>query len=169
MTKVVKQFFVIFCAVLFGIAVGVYAQSTIGAKLAKLSEEKAELTKMDLVLMNTRIGVLQGILLDDLNVPIVPTSFTYDSKNQKIVTSAFVQPAFLSKSNSAQLNKLFDSHAASLCLAPLESEGNFATVFGLTMAPRAYCVVHFFTSENVAGNATTKEVALYSDGKLTIN
>jgi hypothetical protein len=165
MTKRLKQFIMIFSAVLFGIVVGAYSQ-TFGAKLAKLSEEKAEITKMDLVLMNTRIG---GILIDELAVPIVPTSFTYDSKNQKIVTTAFVNPAFLSKSNPAQLSKVLDSHATSLCLAPLESEGNFATVFGLTMAPRAYCVVHFFTrSPDVAGYAIAREVAKYMDGKLSL-
>ncbi len=79
MTKRVKQFLILSVAATFGLAVGLYAQSAVGAKLARLSEEKAELTKMDVILLNTRIAVLQEMLKDDLSVPLVPTSITYDT------------------------------------------------------------------------------------------
>lgn len=166
-TKRVKQFLILSIAVSFGLAVGLYAQSTVGAKLARLSEERAEITKMDLILLNTRIAVLQEMLKDDLSAPLVPTSITYDGEHQKIRISVFVAPSFLSKVNISQLSKSLDSRATSLCIAPSMAEGNFPAVFPL--APKEYCLIRFFTHTlDNSGHVQTKEVAQFDDGKLSL-
>jgi len=166
-TKRVKQFLILSVAATFGLAVGLYAQSAVGAKLARLSEEKAELTKMDVILLNTRIAVLQEMLKDDLSVPLVPTSITYDTESRKIRTSVFVAPSFLSKVNASQLSKSLDSRATSLCIAPSMAEGNLPAVFSL--APKEYCVIRFFTHTlDSSGHVQVKEVAQFEDGKLSL-
>jgi len=166
-TKRVKQFLIPSIAASFGLVVGLYAQSTVGAKLARLSEEKAEITKMDVILLNTRIVVLQEMFKDDLSVPLVPTSITYDAENRKIRTAVFVAPSFLSKVDVSKLSKSLNSRATSLCIAPSMAEGNLPTVFSL--APKEYCVIRFFTHTlDNSGHVQVKEVAQFEDGKLSL-
>src|ERR1700722_14356253 len=115
-------------AMLIGIVVGLYAQSNSDARLAKLSEEKAEISKMDLVLLNTRVAVLQQILSDDSALPFVPTSIIYDTDKKKIRVSVHVDPAFLAKTNANQLGGVLEARAAGLCIAPEMAEGNFVSM-----------------------------------------
>jgi hypothetical protein len=165
--KRVKQFLILSIAASLGLVVGLYAQSTVGAKLTRFSEERAEITKMDVILLNTRIAVLQEMLKDDLSVPLVPTSITYDAENRKIPTSVFVDPSFLSKANVSQLSKTLDSRATSLCIAPSMAEGNLPTVFSL--APKEYCVIRFFTHTlDSSGHIQVKELGQFEDGKLSL-
>ena len=169
MAKKVKQFLSMSIAAAFGLVVGAYAQSTVGAKLARLSEEKPEITKMDLILLNTRIAVLQEMLKDDLSIPLAPTSITYDAENQKIRTSVFVDPSLHSKLNVTQLHKTLESRATSLCIAPAMADGNFPNLLSLQAAPKEYCVVRFFTNTlDSSGHVQTKEVAQFEGGKLSL-
>jgi hypothetical protein len=159
-------FLSLFAATLFGFVAGLYAQSTSGAKLAKLSEEKADITKMDLILLNTRVAVFQEILKDELSLPLIPTNITYDSEKQKIRTSVYVDPAFLAKVNVAQLSKTLDSRATALCIAPALAEGNFHYMFPVQPATE-YCVIRFFTHAlDGAGHVQAKDVATFEDGTL---
>jgi len=130
--------------------------------------EKADITKMDLILLNTRIAVLQQMLKDDLSLPLVPTSISYDAEKQKILTSVYVDPAFLAKANVAQLSKTLNSRATGLCIAPELAEGNLPHLFPV-QPPREYCVIRFFTHTlDGAGQAQTKDVASFEDGKLSL-
>lgn len=158
----------LFTATLLGEVVGIHAQSNSREKLARLSEEKADISKMDLILLNTRVAVLQQILKDDLSLPVMPTSISYDADKQKIRTSVYVDPAFLAKANAAQLNKSFDSRATGLCIAPALAVGNFLKV-ALPQPPKEYCVISFFTHTlDASGHLQTEEVATFEDGKLTM-
>jgi hypothetical protein len=163
-----NQFLSLFAATLFGLVVGLNAQSTSGGRLAKLSDEKAEISKMDLILLNTKIAVLQQMLKDDLSLPLAPTGITYDPDKQKIRTSVYVDPAFLAKVNATQLSKTLDSRATDLCVAPTLAEGNFRYLVPVG-PPKEYCAVWFYTyTLDRAGHVQTKDVARFEDGKLTM-
>lgn len=118
MTKRLRMFLSLLAAMLVGLVVGLYAQSNSAARLAKLSEEKAEITKMDLVLLNTRVGVLQQMLKDDLGLTFTPTSFRYDSDKRKIRIAVHVGSAWLAKANINQLSKTLETRATALCRVP---------------------------------------------------
>jgi hypothetical protein len=155
-------------AALLGLVIGLYAQSNTGAKLSKLSDEKAEISKMDLILLNSRVAALQQLLKDDLSLPFVPTSFSYDVEKQKIRTSVYIDPAFLAKVGASQLNKALDYRATGLCITPAQAEGNFGYMIPV-QPPREYCAIRFFTlALDAGGHAQTREVASFEDGKLIL-
>jgi hypothetical protein len=167
-SKKMSLFLGLFGALLLGLGIGLYAQSNSGAKLAKLYEEKADLSKMDLILLNTRVEVLQEMLKDDLSLPLAPTSVSYDAESQKIRTAVFIDATYLSKVNAAQLSKALTTRATALCVAPALAEGNRRYIF-IFPPPKDYCVVSFFTPAwGRAGDIQTKEVASFEDGKLTM-
>lgn len=163
-----NSFLGLFGAMLIGVVIGLHAQPNSGVKLAKLSAEKADISRMDLILMNTRIALLRQMLKDDLSLPLAPTSITYDADKQKILTSVYVDSAFLAKANAPQLGKTLDSRATGLCIAPAMAEGNSRYLFSV-QPPIEYCAVRFFTHTlDGAGRVQTKDVASFEDGKLTI-
>lgn len=156
-------------AMAFGLVVGLYAQSNSAERLAKLSEGKAEISKMDLVLLNTRVSVLQDMLKDDLLLPFVPASFKYDSDKKKIRISVYIDPLVLAKTNVSELTKKLGSRATDLCLAPELAHGNFPYMFPI-QPPNEYWVIEFFThSLDSSGHVQRKDVATFEGGKLTMN
>jgi hypothetical protein len=155
-------------AALLGLVIGLHAQSNTGPKLSKLSDEKVEISKMDLILLNSRIAALQQLLKDDLSLPFVPTSISYDVEKQKIRTSVYIDPAFLAKASATQLNKALDSRATNLCITPALAEGNFGYMAPI-QPPREYCAIRFFTlALDAGGHAQTREVASFEDGRLIL-
>jgi hypothetical protein len=155
-------------ATLVGLVVGLYAQSNSASRLARLSEEKAEISKMDLVLLNTRVGVLQEMLKDDLTLPFIPTSFKYDVDNRKIRIAVYVAPTLLVKTNANQLVKTLENRAAQFCTSPELAEGNFVYMFPV-QPPTEYCAIRFFTDAlDREGHVEPKDVAVFEDGKLTM-
>jgi len=155
-------------AVFLGFVAGTLAQSNSAARLARLAEDKAEMSKMDLVLLNTRISVLQGMLKDDLSLPFAPTSFSYDADKKKIRVSVYVDPAVLTKTTAPQLAKTLETRATSLCVAPTIADGNLPYMMPI-QPPKEYCATRFFTlTLDSSGHIQPKEVAIFEDGNLTL-
>ena len=151
---------------LLGLVVGLYAQTNSTAGLVKLSEDKVEMSKMDLVLLNTRVSVLQQMLKDDLSLPFAPTSFSYDA-DKKIHISVYVDPSVLAKASGGQLTKTFETRTTGLCIAPALADGNFPYMLSL-QPPKEYCSIRFFTlALDSLGHVQPKDVALFEDGKLS--
>lgn len=133
-----------------------------------LSAQKAELTKMDLVPLNTRVGVIQEMLKDDLALPLVPTSFQYDAESKRIRIAVYVASDYLPKTGASQLTKILETRASSLCAAPETSEGNFVHMFPI-QPPKDYCAIRFFARAlGHAGAIETKDAAEFVDGKLAL-
>ncbi len=148
-----------------GLVAAIYAQS---ASIARLAEEPANISKMDWILLNTRVHVLEQTLKDDLSLPLSPTSYSYDSEKQKIRISVYVAPSWLAKSSFAQVNKALSDRATALCIAPALGGGNLSMIF-LRELPIRYCTIRFFTPAlNGAGHAEPKDVASFEDGKLVM-
>jgi len=155
-------------ATLLGVVIGLYAQSSSAVKLAKLSEEKAEISKMDLVLLNTRVSVLQQMLKDDLSFPFTPTNFSYDADKKKIRVSVYVDSAILPKMSPGQLTKALETRSISLCVAPELADGNLSYMFSI-QPPNEYCTIRFFTHAlDSSGHIQPKDVATFEDGKLSM-
>lgn len=167
-TKRVILFLSLLIATLLGLVVGLYAQSNSAARLARPYEERAEISKMDLVLLNTRVEVLQQMLKDDLSLPFAPTSFGYDVDKKKIRVSVYVDPVVLAKTNASQLTKTLETRATSLCVAPELADGNLLLMFPV-QPPNEYCVIKFFTHVvDPSGHVQPKDIATFEDGKLTL-
>lgn len=168
MTKRLPLYLSLLAAMLVGLVVGLYAQSNSASRIAKLSEEKAEISKMDLILLNTRVSVLQQMLKDDLALPFIPTSFKYDVDNKKIRITVYVAPTLLVKTNANQLAKTLEGRAAQFCISPELAEGNFVYMFPV-QPPKEYCAIRFFTDAlGPEGHVEPKDVAVFEDGKLAM-
>ncbi|SRR5712692_8731246 len=168
MIKKAEMWLGLCAATLVGLVVGLYAQSNSAARLAKLSDEKAEISKMDFLLLNTKITVLQQMLKEDLSLPFVPTSFAYDADKKRIRVSVNVDPAVLTKMSTNQLTKTLESRATSLCVAPELADGNFPYMFPI-QPPKDYCAIRFFTlMAGSSGHVEPKDVATFEDGKLNM-
>jgi hypothetical protein len=167
-SKKVSLFVGLSSVLLVGIAIGTYAQSGGGARLAALYETKADISKMDLVLLNTRISVLEGMLKDDLSVPFAPTSFYYDYGERKITIAVQVDPTFIAKTSPSQLSKAVLARASALCVAPQTAQGNLTYMLPVE-PPKDYCIIKFFTyMVGPDAHTTPKDVAVFEDGKLTM-
>ncbi|SRR5713226_9502298 len=169
MSKRVTLFLSLVVAMLFGVLLGLYAQSNSATRLAKLSEEKAEISKMDLVLLNTRVEVLLQMLKDDLELPFTPTAFRYDADKKKIRIAVHVALAFLAEASSNQISKTLQARATTLCVAPELADGNLAYMFPI-QPPQEYCAIRFFTEalSRTGDVQTNSEVASFEDGKLIL-
>lgn len=155
-----------FVAAALGFVAGVYAQSQSASSLAKLYQEKAEISKMDLVLVNTRIGVLQEMLKEDLSVPYAPTSISYDGDEQKIRVAVFVDPAVPTKMNRSQLASTLEKRAIGLCIETKMADGNLPYML---VVPKDFCAVRFFTHTlDASGHIQPTDVAVFDSGKLTM-
>src|SRR5260221_619017 len=108
------MFAVLLIGAVLGAVVGVRSQSN-NAGLDQMASEKANLSKMDVLLMNARIDALQSILLGDLSVPLVPQTYRYDDKQHKIEIRVFVNPSWLSKKNVETLKSDLNDEVASAC------------------------------------------------------
>jgi len=152
-----------------GGVIGICAQS---ASMAKLAEEKAGISKMDWILLNTRIHVLEQALKDDLAVPLVATAYSFEPEKQQIQISVFVSPAWFGKADFQAVNKALSARALALCVAPaLAQRGEYLASMMLAPGkpPRDYCSIRFFThSFDQSGSLTVKEVALYQAGQLIV-
>jgi hypothetical protein len=157
-------------ALVFGVAIGICAQS---ASISKLAAERADLSKMDWILLNTRVHVLEQALKEDLAVPLVPTSYSFEQEKQKISISVYVSPVWLAKTNVQEANKSLSVRASFLCGAPfLAQQGEFfVSMFKVSgeKPPKDYCSIRFFTHGlDRSGNLTVKDVALYEAGQLVV-
>lgn len=172
MNKRISKHFGVFVAAVLGFVAGVYAQSNSASTLARLSQEKAEISKMDLVLLNTRVEVLQEMLKDELLVPFAPTSFSFDAQRQKIRVSVHVDSAALANMTAGQLAKVLERRAVRLCVAPTQADGNLPYrpyLLGQSQPPEEYCAIRFFTLRlDSSDHAQPTDVAVYEDGKLTM-
>lgn len=149
------------------LAMGVvlYAQS---ASLAKLADEDMKISKMDWVLLNTRVHVLEEMLKDDLSAPFSPTSYSFDRQRGKLRIAVYVDPSW-SKRTLDEVSDAFSKRGTSLCVAPtLAQHGQQLTLF-LT-PPKDYCSILFFTlTLDASGkDINTKELAVFEEGKLSL-
>lgn len=150
----------------FGVTVGLYSQS---ASLTRFAEEKANISKMDWILLISRVHVLEQALKDDLALPLTPTSYSYDSEKQQIRIVVHVSPSWLAESTLDQVNKALLRRAASLCITPMTAEHGEWSFKLLETPPIEYCAVRFFTiGFNSAGELEARDVATFEGGKLVM-
>jgi len=156
-------------SLVLGVALAVYAQSV---SMARLAEDKAGISKMDWILLNTRVHVLEQALKDDLAVPLVATAYSFDAEKQQVAISVFVSPAWLGKADFQAVNKALSARALALCVAPaLAQRGEYlaSMMFAPGKPPKDYCSIRFFThSLDRLGNLTVRDVALYEAGQLVV-
>jgi hypothetical protein len=168
MNNQAKQYLPILVAAFFGLVVGLAAQSRTTEQLTKLSSESANPSKMDIILLNTRINLLQQSLQGDISAPFVPTSLTYDTEGRKIRISVHVEATVPGKMNLGQLTKALEHHAENICIAPSLADGNIQYLLQLGK-PKDYCTIRFFTYDlDSTGHVQPRDIAAYEDGRLSL-
>ena len=154
--------------VVLGVASGLYSQTP---SLAGLVEEKANISKMDWAILNTRVYVLEQTLKDDLSLPLSPTHYRYDPEKHKIRISVHVNFSWLAKSNFNQVSQALSARATALCIAPTGAQDGELLAWFLTLEkpPVEYCAIRFFTVIlDADGNIGPKDVASFEDGELVM-
>lgn len=152
-------------AATFGFGIGVLAQTP----LQRLADERVNISRMDWVLLNTRVFVLEQTLKNDLSLPINPTDFSYDSEKQKIRIAVSIDPVWLASKSSGQVTRDLETRATSLCVAPALADKSLTMAIGAGIAPKQYCSIRFFTlGLGKDGKVEPRDVALFEDGKIIL-
>ena|SRR6266576_3624753 len=150
-----------------GFGFGVLAQSS---SLQRLADERVNISRMDWVLLNTRVFVLEQTLKDDLSLPINATDFSYDSENQKIRIAVSIDAVWLASKNGGQVTKDLETRSTSLCIAPTLADKSLTMMgLGARIPPKQYCSIRFFTlGLGKDGKVEPRDVALFEDGKIIL-
>lgn len=147
--------------------IGTYSHSQSNL-LEGLTKEKATISKMDWILLNSRLNLLEKALRNDLSVPLSLSGQYYDQKKKKFKTGIKVDLVWLSKSSPERIKSTLASYAADVCLETIitqaASGGSFA------VQPKDSCYVEFFTSQPSKSRDYTgvKSVATWENGELIL-
>lgn len=160
----------VFVALTFGCYLGLMAsQTSKSAAMSQLAEQAANPTKIDWILLNTRVAFLEKILRDQLAVPLVPTQWSFEGDSQQIRIAVYADPSWLAKRSAANRDEALKKRALELCVSPLIA-GQFEYVgalMGSEKPPADFCAVRFWThAMTESRELTTKDVALYEKGVL---
>lgn len=150
-----------------GMAFGAHQQS---ANLNSLASEPATISKMDWILLQTRVHVLEQALKDDLALSLTSTGYQFNSATGKIHSNVYVNPSWLSQTNFDQVKEAFSRRAAALCIAP--AAANISSILSLMKEPpNQYCSIRFFTISlaTEGSGINRKDIATYENGKLMID
>ena len=160
-------------AIIGGFILGAYSQSKpdqnldeekASNNLQKLADEKAEISKLDWVLLKARVDALQDAIKDDLKQPLTATAFFYDHVRKKIVITVFVDPVWLAGKGIGDVKNSFENRAAKLnakAFINLTDEGVIAT------GPY-YCSVEFYHLTLVGQDLKIKPIAEWEKGQLIL-
>lgn len=134
-----------------------------------LTEQAANPSKMDWLILNTRVLVLEQTLKDQLSVPLSPTQYRFSSEKQEIQISVYVDLAWLAKRSSASTDEALSKRALELCFAPTMTAPPeyLVALMGAQKPPKDYCSISFWTHAlTESGQLTVKDLAVYEKGIL---
>lgn len=139
-------------------------------QLALLAKERAEISRMDWVLLNAQVDVLRTLLVEKLKLPISPMTVFYDSERDRITWNANVDYSWYARATIEEAKRQLEKAALVYC-----TDGTMVNVMTrgytpISKAPREYCSVRFSKlALDDAGELGREEVAEYSNGKLILN
>lgn len=139
-------------------------------QLSLLAGAKAEISRMDWVLLNAQVDVLRTLLVEKLKLPISPMTVFYDSERDRITWNANVDYSWYARATIEEAKRQLEKAALVYC-----TDGTMVNVMTrgytpISKAPREYCSVRFSKlALDDAGELGREEVAEYSNGKLILN
>ena len=162
-------------AAVLGLAAGLVLGATLQLhsqsqkpSLASLSEQKAEISKMDWLLLKAQIGAFQWMIYHDLTNPVVPMSYWYDPENNRIISSQLVRPEWYREANLEQAKVILTNRAATYCVEFLVSLP-IVELFQIRPEIKSACTVNFYTlATGESGELGRKDIATYQDGQLIL-
>ncbi len=144
--------------------------------VSKLAGEKAEVSKLDLVLLTARIRLLEQRMAhpEQLNESVV--SMYYNKASQRVVVRSWVAPEWSAAASLETAKKELSKEATEYCvdgllmaIAELPDGAMYVSMAGPSTPPKSFCEVDFFTWEiNKKGDLGTKDVATFEDGELRL-
>lgn len=138
-------------------------------QLALLAKERAEISRMDWVLLNAEVSVLRTIFVNTLKVPISPMRVYYDEDRNRIVWNANVDFAWYAKATLEDVKRLLEEAALTYCLDGITLS---IMMHGRTFVPGPpieFCSVSFSKlALNESGELTREGVASYANGQLVL-
>jgi hypothetical protein len=153
------------CFLIAGFIAGAHSQSK-SFDLERFDSEKAEVSKIEWILLESRIRILEDVLRDDLRIPLTLLNQYYDSKKKKVISVVRVDTTWLNTKSVTEVKNQLDAWAARVCLAPmLTNYGAKNLIFLSARAPKDYSYVEFNCLEQ---NLHVKQIAIYENGELTL-
>jgi len=144
------------------LATNLFGQSN-ATPLSRLVSEPAKLSQMDLILIRTRLFVIENPLDVSRSPELNPTSFSFDSERNKIRIAVRVDSDWLKKANLDTLKQALTTTGLSLCV-----DVKLANPFELLTTPADFCYMTFFTRIVASSEVIAKDVAEYSAGTLIV-
>lgn len=152
---------------LLGGAVGVYSQHAT-SYLGDVSREKADISKLDWVLLQAQLQTFEWMFFHDFTNPVIPMAYRYDPRENRVISSHLVRPEWYAATNLEKASEVLKARGATYCTA-------LATSFPLldfVRSPeeiRAACKVDFYTlALTKTGELDKKDIATYAGGQLTL-
>lgn len=150
--------------ILFSGALGLRSQPA-KASLARLADERAEISKMDWLLMNAQISTFEWMFFRDLTNPVIPMGYRYEAENNRIVSSHLVRPEWYFQTNLEEAKQVLTSRASSYCVQGVMVNLPVQDLLQIQPEIKGACRVDFYT---LAGEAGRKDVATYENGQLIL-
>lgn len=138
------------------------------ADFKDLTAQKADISRMDWLLLQAQVAAIESTLEFDANRTDVPRGFTYDTKRQVVQAVSNVNPVWLSTANVDQVKKTLAERAVEICA---DAQVTFLgeVDIALSMKWKDLCVVRFNSVSPEVQSAGVKDVAHYEHGKLALD
>lgn len=154
-------------SLIIGVCLGVAAAQS--SSFTTLAEQRATPSKMDWILVNTRIVILEQALRDQLSVPLVLTDYQFNTEEELFQIAVYADLGWLTKKGQPARDEAFKKRAVELCAAPMlaRQPEYIAATLQTKKRPAESCSVRFWThSMHESGQLTIRDVAIYEKGVL---
>jgi hypothetical protein len=137
--------------------------------IKKLVFEKADISKMDWILLNAKLDALRDVFKDDLAQPMTLTGFGFD--RGRTVIKVYVNPDWLARNSITEVGNAFKSRAPKVMFSVFDNLWPEAVKAGVPVNQFAdFCSVEFLTfhSDKETSKIIPETVAVYEEGKLEL-
>jgi len=139
--------------------------------LNTLAAEKAEISKLDWILMVARVRSLEYKMAHNLSQPASEVGIRYDRQHGKVIVAGFVDLEWLDRAKLDDLKKRLTAEALEYCVDGLTMaafDQGFLAGVRATESLKSDCVVQFFTWELGQRGVERKDIAKYQNGQLIL-
>ena len=153
--------------ILLGAATGLYSQNA-ASYLGDISREKADISKLDWVLLQAQLQTFQWMFFHDFTNPVIPMGYRYDPKENRVISGHLVRPEWYAATSMEKAKEKLKAQGASYCTALFTSFPPLDFVRS-GQEIRTACRVDFYTlGFGKTGELERTDIATYTGGQLTL-
>ena len=137
--------------------------------LSALAQEKAEISKMDWLILNAHIRALAETLRENTHVSVFPLNYAYDPGADTIKVNALVDSSWVSKANVTSVKDMFEKRSTQFCFSVMETMITSGAAAPLFHEGHVKCKVLLFEwTIGQSGEIVRNEIAIYEDGEVIL-